>query len=95
MADSLILVNVNPFKSNVSSLGYPLTDLVFLVLINLLYISLPGRDIASMKGHDCVPLCYYSIIPIRQYTLRIVHYAPLDMECGRELLRSYRCFETH
>ena len=67
----ILLVNVNPFKSNVSSLGYPLTDLVFLVLINLFYISLLGRDIASMEGY--VYLCYYSIIPIRQNTLRIVH----------------------
>ena len=89
----ILLVNVNPFKSNILSLGYPLTDLVFLMLISLLYISFLGIDIASMEGHVYLPVIYVlaTLSPFATilYVLYIMlHWMWIHRRCGRELFRA-------
>ena len=50
----ILLINVNPFKNNVSS--YLRTDSVFIVLVSLFHISILVTNIGSMEDHVYLPV---------------------------------------
>ena len=63
IAMSLFLIlatNIQPFKKAV--VRYPSTDLIFMILLSILYMSLLGRDIQSRQYFSYVPIALIGLV---------------------------------
>ena len=92
----LLLININPFKKNVSS--YLLTHSVFLVFISLFYISILSINIGSMEEHVYLPILNVFVMFSPFATVLYVFYIMLHWiysrrKFGRELFRTVTCWK--
>ena len=92
----ILLINVNPFKKNVSS--YLLTDSAFIIFISLFYISILGNNSGSMEGHVYLPflniVAMLSPFATMLYVLYIMlHWIYSRRRCGWELFGTMLCWK--